>query len=318
MSTRMGSSQSIGRVEATSSLSEALKQAEDQCKDCKTSSPMVCVERCDIWRVKNEIVSLRQLTAEKDHSQKLLNAVKNPRRVKILDALCEQPRSLKELQRYLKREGFYHSASTIRAAYVKPLINAGLVREDASRYKVSLYGRNVQGLLHNTALDMALPVHSCCYEEIVIRELVKKPKTFDELAMSVPQKSLSRVMKRLQNRLLLSNGLRGEYVFYHKAKSKPRQTLSPTEKRVFESIPIEGISARRLSLQAKITVRRTYKYLRRLKEKNLIYEEKRPRTYELTAKGSKVAALLYEISTLSASSLNASIPMFIPKVQHIR
>jgi len=318
MLSEIGSNQPVGRIEASSSLSEALKQAENHCRDCKTSSPMVCVERCDIWRVKHEIRSIRQLVADEHHLQTLLNTVKNPRRIKILDALCEQPRSLKELQKYLKHEGFYHSTSTIKGAYVKPLINAGLVREEASRHRVSIYGRSVHGLLHNSILDMALPTHSCCYEETVIRELAKKPKTFDELATSVPKKSLSRVLLRLRRQDLLSIRLRNEYVFYCRAKGRLRQKLSPTEKRVFESIPIEGISTRELSKQVKITVRRTYKYLRRLGEKNLVFKVKKPRYYELTDKGNEVAALLYEMNALSASSLNAPITVSIPEVQRIR
>ncbi len=318
MLSEIGSNKPIGSIEASSSPSEALKQAENHCRDCKTSSPMVCVERCDIWRVKHEIRSIKQLVDDKHHSQKLLNAVKNPRRVKILDALCEQPRSLRDLQKYLKHERFYHSTSTIRSAYLKPLINAGLVREEASRYRVSLYGRSVHGLLHNSMLGMAFPTHSCCYEETVIRELAKKPKTFDELATSVPKKSLSRVLMRLRRQGLLSITSRGEYVSYCRAKGRLRQKLSPTEKRVYESIPIEGISTRELSEQAKISVRRTYKYLRRLRKKRLVFKVKKPRYYELTDKGNEAAALLYEIKALSASSLNASITVPIPKVHNIR
>jgi len=89
MITEVGSNQPIGKIRTSSSLSEAMKQAETYCKDCKTTSPMVCVERCDIWRVKNEILSVKQITNEKGHAQRLLNTVKNPRRLKILEALCE-------------------------------------------------------------------------------------------------------------------------------------------------------------------------------------------------------------------------------------
>jgi len=312
MTNEIGSNQPVRNVSAASYLSETLKKAETYCKDCKTSSPMVCVERCDVWRVKNEIMSVRQKTGEKGHTQRLLNTIKNPRRLKLLDALCEQPRTLRDMQRYLKQFGFHHSRSTISRAYVKPLINAGLVQEDnASRFKATFYGRKVHDLVHVIGREASLPIHSCCYEETVVKKLMTKPRTFDELAESVPRKSLARILMRLRTRGLLNEGLHGEYVFYNKIKGKPKASLSPTEKRIFDIIPLDGISARQLSAQAKITLRRTYKYLRRLREKKLVFALKKPRTYSLTTQGRETAALLDEVERLSSSAL--STPMPIPQ-----
>jgi len=303
MSTHVGSNQPLGKIGTVSSLSEALKQAETYCKDCKTSSPMVCVERCDLWRLKHEILSIRQITGEKGHVQQLLNAVKNPRRLKLLDALCEHASNLKVLQVYLKKGGFYHSQSTIKVAYVKPLINAGLIQEDGGRYKITFYGRKIHELLQKIEREAPLPIHSCCYEEIVIKELMNRPQTFDELAESVPQKSLSRILMRLRTKgLLISEKLHGEYVFYHKIKDKLKVALSPTEKRVFTIISMQGISARQLSKEAKITLRRIYKYLRRLREKKLVFALKKPRTYELTEQGREIAVFLDEVSNIVASA----------------
>lgn len=301
MSTGTGSNKPLNQITTAPSLPEALKRAENYCKDCKVSSPMVCVERCDIWRVKNEILSVRQKAGEKRHIQQLLNAVKNARRIKVLDALCGHPRSLKELQKYLRQEGFYHSISTITVAYVKPLISAGLVQEDGARLKVTFYGRKVHELIHKIGSVTPLPIHSCCYEEVVIRELMNRPRAFQELAESVPQKSLSRILMRLRTKGLLSERLQGEYVLYHKIKGKPRVALSPTEKRIFNIIPMEGISAHQLSKQAEITLRRTYKYLRRLREKKLVFALRKPRTYTLKVQGREIAALLDEINSLVAS-----------------
>lgn len=301
MQSEVGSNQPLSKTRPASSWLEVMKNAETYCKDCKTPSPMVCVERCDVWRVKNEIVSVRQLTGEKQHTQRLLNAVKNPRRLKILNALYEQPRSLKDLQKYLKQEGFYHSLSTILVAYVKPLIRVGFVQETNSRYRITFYGRKVQDLLQNSTRKTPLPIHSCCYEETVIKELFKKPRTFEELASSVPRKSLSRILMRLRRKGLLLERLHREYVFYHKIKGKPKVALSPTEKRIFSLIPLEGVSAHQLSNEAKITLRRTYKYLRRLRTKKLVFALKQPRTYELTEQGKEVAVLLSEMSQLTES-----------------
>lgn len=302
MLTQVRSNQPMGKIQATLDVAEALKQAENRCKDCKTSSPMVCVERCDVWKVKNEIFSIRKLTSEQGHCRQLFNSIKNSRRTRILDALSERPRNLKDLQAYLRYQGFYHSRSTIVLAYIKPLISSGLIREESGRFKATFYGRKIREIVHQTGLKGLLPIHSCCYEEKVIKQLWERPKAFDELAKIVPRKSLARLLMRLRNKGLLSKRRQREYVFYHKAKNRLKTALSPTEKRVFNLIPEEGMPARQLSAEAKITLRRTYKYLRRLKEKKLLFALKKPRTYELTTAGREIAKSLNEIDSLALST----------------
>jgi predicted transcriptional regulator len=298
------SNQPLTRIGTASNISQTLKEAETRCRDCKTASPMVCVERCDVWRVKNEIMSVRQKAAEKGHPQRLFNAVKNLRRLKLLDALSEKPRTLTELQKSLKQNGFHHSRSTISLAYVDPLLKAGLVQEDsAKRFKITFYGQKVQSLFHTVVPKASLPMHSCCYEEVVVKELMNRPKTFSELAESVPRKSLARILTRLRTRGLLTAELHKEYVFYNKIKGKPRLSLSPTEKRIFDIIPLEGISSHQISKEARITLRRTYKYLRRLREKKLVFALKKPRTYVLTEQGKEVAAFLGRVNELSSSAV---------------
>lgn len=291
------------KIANASNVSDALKQAETYCRGCRTSSPMICVERCDVWRLKHEILSTRQTVGQKGHIQQLLNSVKSPRRLTILNALCQGPSNLKDLQAYLKKEGFYHSLSTISTAYVKPLINAGVISEDNGRYRLTFYGRKIHDFFPPVRTERPLPIHSSCYEEAVIRKLANRPKTFKELAESVPQKSLSRILMRLRTQgLLQAEKAHGEYVFYHKAKGTPKTNLSPTEKRMFNIIPPEGISTSQLSKEAKITVRRTYKYLLRLRQKKLVFALKSPRTYQLTEKGKEIAAILDEVNSLVTSA----------------
>jgi len=284
-------------------MQDALKQAENSCKTCKTPSPIVCVERCDIWRLKQEILSTRQKASEKGHVPLLLNAIKNPRRRRLLDMLCEHPSDLAELQARLKKEGFYHSRSTIEAAYVKPLVNAGLIREDGGRFRVTFYGRKVDESLHGVEWGKPLPIHSCCYEEVVVEELAQTPKTFSELAKKVPRKSLSRILMRLRTKGILQlEKIHEDYVFYTKAKGKPKSALSPTEKRILDILPTQGVAARQLSKEAGITLRRTYKYLRRLRERQLVFALKKPRTYKLTDKGQEIAKVLRDVSNLASST----------------
>jgi len=308
MLTEMGSNQPLGNLREAESLTDALNKAESYCKDCKTSSPIVCVERCDIWRVKHEILETRRVVGESTHVRRLLNVLKNKRRWKILDALCERSGSVKELQRNLRESGFHHSRQTIVEAYLKPMIKVGLVREEGLRFKATFYGRKIHDTLAGRNSLSFLPVHSCCYEEVVLKEL-NKPKTFNELATLVPQKSLSRILMRLRARGLLAKSSRTDYVFYHKVKGKPKMKLSQTEKRVFDAIPQVGIPVRQLSRTLGINVRRTYKYLRRLREKKLVFALKIHRTYELTFQGREILNILDEIENLAFSLLNVPVPI---------
>jgi len=309
MLTEIGSNQPLNKIREAQSLAGALQEAESYCRNCKTSSPIVCVERCDVWQVKHEILEIRRVVSENTHMSQLLNVVKNKRRWKILYALCERSRSVRELQRYLRESGFRHSRLTIVEAYIKPMIKVGLVREDGVRFKVTFYGRKIHDILAGGLGSLSLlPIHSCCYEEVVLKEL-KKPKTFSELATRVPQNSLSRILMRLRARELLIKSPRAEYVFYHRVKGKPKTRLSPTEKRVFEAIPQAGVSVRQLSRVVGINLRRTFKYLRRLKEKKLVFALKVHRTYELTVQGREIVNILDEMENLAFSSLNVPVPI---------
>jgi len=303
-----GSNQPSNKIEKALNLTDALSKAEIHCENCKTPSPMVCVERCDVWRVKHEILEIRRVANENTHTRQLFNVLKNKRRLKILHALCERSSNVKELQEHLRKSGFHHSRRTIIEAYLKPLMRVSLVREDGVRFKATFYGRNVQDFLKERDFPVVLPVHSCCYEEVVLKEL-KTPKTFNELATRVPPKSLSRILMRLRARGLLAERPHSNYVFYHKAKGKPKMRLSPTEKRVFDAIPQDGIAVCSLSSAVGTNIRRTYKYLRRLREKKLVFALKSMRTYELTARGKEIVSILDEIEKLAASSLSMPVPI---------
>lgn len=87
----IGYNQPLRKIYEGTTLDETFSIAQSYCKDCKTSSPMVCVERCDVWRVKNEILEINRIINEEGHGTRLLNAIKNARRLKILQALLEYP-----------------------------------------------------------------------------------------------------------------------------------------------------------------------------------------------------------------------------------
>ena len=308
MLSEVGSNQPINNIGEASNLTDALDKAESYCKNCKTSSPMVCVERCDVWRIKHEILEIKRVAGEKTHTNQLFNVLKNQRRLKILGALCEHSRNVKELQKYLQENGFHHSRTTIAENYVKPLIRVGLVREDGVTFKATFYGRKIHDLLTGLGSLGLLPTHSCCYEEVVLRDL-DTPKTFNELITRVPSKSLSRILMRLRTKKLLAERANSPYVFYHKAKGRPKMRLSPTEKKVFDLIPQMGIPGRSLSSLVGINLRRTYKYLHKLREKKLVFALRTKRTYELTAQGREILRIIDEIEKLAASSLKMPVPI---------
>ena len=295
-------------VNNSENLAEVFKQAEIFCQNCKVISPMICIQKCEIWKAKNELLEINKLLQENNHPRELFNAAKNKRRLKIMDALTERTCGIRELQEFLKKNGYYHSQRTITNEYLKPLLKVGLVKKYGNRYSSTLYGRKFHDILSKFNDEKMLPTHSQCYEESILMHLTGEPKSYDELAELVTHKSLSRILKRLREVGLITKSHSSDYVFYFRTKKDTNVTFSPTEKKVYETIPETGISARALSAKAGISIRRTYKYLRRLTKKRLVFARKRPRTYELTSAGRETAACLEEmtklVSTVSQYKVN--------------
>jgi len=293
-------------VNNSAELVEILKQADSICQYCEPISPMICIEHCEIWRTKNEFLEMNGMLCADDHVHDLLNAVKNDRRQKVVEAFSGRPHSIKGLQEYLRSKGYYHSQHTIASEYVEPLVKTGLVKRDGAKYKLTLYGQKFLDVLKRFNVENPLPPHSHCYEEIVLKKLKDGPKSYAGLAESLTQKSLSRSLKRLTENGLVTKSKIPEYVFYFRTKKVPKKPFSSTEKKVYEAIPEVGISARELSRKVGINLRRTYKYLRRLRKRRLVFTRKRPRTYELTSSGMELANFLEETANLVLDASKAS------------
>jgi DNA-binding transcriptional ArsR family regulator len=173
-----------------------------------------------------------------------------------------------------------------------------LVRKYGNRYSSTFYGQKFHDILSKFSDEKMLPTHSQCYEESISMHLTDESKSYDELAELVTHKSLSRTLKRLREAGLITKSQSSNYVSYFKTKKEPNVTFSPTEKKIYEAIPEAGISARALSTEAGIGIRRTYKYLRRLTKKSLVFTRKHPRTYALASFGREIAACLEEMTKL--------------------
>jgi len=279
-------------------LGQTLQIMEEQCKSCDAVSPMFCVDQCETWKVKKELREIGRVLSQDDHSLKLLNALKNERRLAILNILWQRPFSVDGLQKKLGKCRLHHSKKTI-SEYLKPLLKAGLVRESSKRFLLTLYGRKVYDAVVRHGFEGWLPIHSGGYEERILRNLLDSGKTRDELIKVGPAKSLSRVLKRLLERKFIVNNSPSARIFYFRTKrALALEQLSPTQKRVCEAISQNGISASDLAESVGISMRRAYKYLRSLRGKKLVFRRDISVMYELTERGRAVAEFLNEVADI--------------------
>jgi len=238
----------------------------------------------------------------------LFNVLKNETRLHILNVIVNGRYSASKLQQELKKAGYTHSQETITEEYVNPLMDVGLAAETRDEYYATMFGGRLTEMLESfPEFVNVLPAHSECYEETLLTALLAGPKTFQEIDAFTSPKVASRVLKRLKTAGLMETPEERDYVFFFKSKRDPKkETLSVTERKVYEGIPEEGISASKLAEKAELSVRRIYKYLRGLKGKKLVFTRKTPKSYGLTAKGEKLAALLQDLQNLVEETWNSS------------
>lgn len=291
-------------MESETNLGSLIKSLEEKCRNCKPVSAIICVSDCKTWRLKNQIRMMHERIQRPDFLEHLLNTLKNQRRLQLLEMVSKHRRSITQLQDELKSLGHSHSQQTIVEEYITPMIEVGLVQEGQNPYTVTLLGSRVNNLVMDFHdLEQALPAHSECYEETTLDALLERPRTHEETRKIIPTTSVPRVLSRLHKADLIQASEEKNYVFFFKTKRDSRlSTLSATESKVYESIPEDGISAKKLSENAHITLRRTYKYLRKLKGKKLVFERKKPLQYSLTEKGRKVAEMLKALRKLSTET----------------
>jgi predicted transcriptional regulator len=290
----------LQKAQEKTSIAEVLERAKETCEYCRPLTPITCVATCNIWKLKNELRKLYEKTENPNFMTKMLNALKNRRRLQILEILSNGRCSMVRLQQRLKKLGYYHSRRTIAEEYVNPLIEVGLVEKNNNKYHTTLFGCKYNELIKDFQdIGDLMPPHSECYEEKAIKALSESPKTYEELKFVIPAASLSRVLKRLKEANLITKNNENSYIFYFKTKRKHKQEkLSPTEKRVYEDIPQGGITAKKLANKTNISLRRTYKYLRKLRGKKLAFKRKRPKAYVLTREGRQIAKFLEKMHVL--------------------
>jgi predicted transcriptional regulator len=297
------------RAKEKTHMELALESADAQCGRCYPPTPLDCIGNCKVWRFRNELRQLCPILAEKDFRNILLNTLKNQRRLKMLEMLSKNSYSIAQLQQELKTLGYSHSRETILNEYVEPLVAVGLVAANLYHYRTTAFGIEMSQLfagLHE--IEDVLRPHSECYEEKIVEALFEGPKTYEELKLVIPNESLKRALGRLLQANLLTKSGENNYVFYFRTKRpSKKETLSSTEKRVYENISEEGTTGEELAKKAQISLRRTYKYIRKLKGKKLVFKRKCPKIYVLTAEGAKIAVLLEKLCALIREFTEASV-----------
>ena len=281
-------------------VSEMLKSLDAECRNCAPTSPLECITRCQVYKLKNELRKLRETMDNPNYIKELFNVLKNQTRLHILNAIVNGRYSVSQLQQELKKTGHSHSQDTINEEYLQPLMAVGLATESRDEYYATTFGGRLTNTLGSfPEFAEMLPAHSECYEENLLRALLSGPKTFEKIETLISSKIASRILKRLRSVGLIETPEDRDYIFFFKSKRDPnKETFVETERKVYESIADEGISAGKLAKETGLSMRRTYKYLRGLKGKKLVFVRKAPKVYGLTCKGEMLASVLRELQQI--------------------
>ncbi len=289
-------------------LADTVRRMEETCKNCNPLSMLTCIAGCSIWKLKNEFRGLHKKLQDPDFATHLLNALKNKRRLQVLEIISKGRISTSRLQQELRKLNHCHSQKTIVEEYIEPLAEVGLSVQDQDKYSATLFGCRLNELTkHFQYIVDVLPPHSECYEETVLTTLLSGPRIHEALEGVIPAGNVARVLSRLQSGGLVKTAKENDYVFFFKTQRNPnKEILAPTEKRVYGNITEDGLSARRLAERTNISLRRTYKYLRMLKGKKLIFTREKPKAYALTDEGVQAALALQSIRNLAKEILEAA------------
>ena len=146
METRINANSVLGTDKQTS-LTDLLNILEKTCQNCNPLTPITCVTGCKTWKLKNQFRKLREKTENPNFRTKLLNTLKNKRRLQILELISKKHSSIMHIQQRLKKLGFDHSRQTIIREYINPLTEAGLAGQDHNLYYATVFGCKISELV---------------------------------------------------------------------------------------------------------------------------------------------------------------------------
>lgn len=272
------------RLKTGEDTDEAYNEINELCANCRPSSPVMCMELCQIWKLKRDYHDTLEAVAKKPSPINVLNTVKDEKRLKILGVLSEKPLSLKEL------EHEFHNA-TLGGSHLKPLMDAGLIHEENNCYGITATGRNAYNILTQSSATH-IPLDCGEDEERILEALLSGPKTHDDLLRALPSITLTQSIEKLCQRGLVAQPDPEGEVLYYKTKRRPTRKLSETELKIFKALPKEGITIRDLSAKIGISEEELQRDLRILRFKRHAKRTEKVAFYELTSAGRDLAESL--------------------------
>jgi predicted transcriptional regulator len=294
--------------ETNQNLAGMLKSFDVECRNCAPMTPLECISRCRVYKLKNELRNLRETIDNPNYIKELFNVLKNEARFHLLQAIVKGRCSVDQLQQVLKKTGHNYSRQSLIEEYLRPLIRVGLATEVRDEYCTTMFGGRLTEQLKNFPefVEM-LPANSECYEETLLQSLLSGPKTFEGIEALISTKSASRTLKRLRLVGLVETPIKRDYIFFFKTKrDSNKETFTASERKIYDSLTDDGISAGKLAKDTGLSARRTYKCLRGLKGKKLIFIRRTPKGYALTCKGEKLATVLQELQQIVEVTGNSS------------
>ena len=288
------------KINNNQDLSETSKSIVAQCKNCTPITPIYCITRCKVYKLKNELRTVHIAMNNPNYVNELLNVLKNDVRFRILQTIVNARYSVGKLQKELTKTGHRISQHNICNEYLRPLITIGLATEERNEYYATTFGSRISEALGGLP-DFAdsLPTRSEGYEETILQSLLLGPRTFEDIKALVLPRTVSRTLKRLRSAGLIKTRVQSDYVFFFRSRRDPnREIFTLAEQKIYFAIDLDGISAGIIAKKIGFSLRRTYKVLRGLKGKKLIFTRRKPKVYGLTSKGTKLASALLEIQNL--------------------
>ena len=190
----------IRKTENNRDLSETLKSLEKKCQSCNPITPLECINRCQVYKIKNELRRLGEAMNNPDYMRELFNVLKNATRLGILQATVGGRYSVSQLQQEQKKAGHSHSQDTLIKEYLRPLLTVGLASETLDKYYATRFGtRIIANLGCFPQFAEKLPAHTECYEETLLQSMIYGSKTFKQIEALIEPKAVSRTLKRLRS-----------------------------------------------------------------------------------------------------------------------
>ncbi|MCJ7634035.1 winged helix-turn-helix domain-containing protein, partial [Candidatus Bathyarchaeota archaeon] len=258
------------------------KEMAQFCQKCHPSSPLMCIELCQIWKLKKNCQNSENRA--KPEFIDILNNARKGSNLKMLGFLTDKSASLENLRNKLKEETSSTHPSSLLKENLTPLIDAGLIEKKTELYTITAKGEKIYNILTKSEIAR-LSLNFTTHDEAILVALSSAPKSSDDLVKLAPPEVLYESLKRLLQRQLVEKPTSPSHIVYFKTKRRPTRKLSPVETQIFKSLPKEGISVKDLSRKVGVKTTQLYRYLRRLRYKKHVKKEEKFLLYNITPAG---------------------------------